>query len=39
MTDQTDTKHTDKPLTDIPFSSFDLHPQMLAGLESAGFTR
>ena len=39
MTDQTDTKHIDKPLTDIPFSSFDLHPQMLAGLESAGFTR
>ena len=39
MTDQTDTKHTDKPLTDIPFSSFDLHPQMLAGLEAAGFSR
>src|SRR6187549_1576129 len=30
---------TDKPLTDIAFSSFDLHPAMLAGLESAGFTR
>ena len=30
---------TDKPLTDIAFSSFDLHPTLLAGLESAGFTR
>ena len=39
MTDQTDTKHTDKPLTDIAFSNFDLHPAVLAGLESAGFTR
>ncbi len=32
-------KMSDKPLTDIAFSSFDLHPAMLAGLESAGFTR
>jgi len=30
---------TDKPLTDIAFSSFDLRPELLAGLESAGFTR
>ena len=30
---------TDKPLTDIPFSNFDLHPDLLAGLERAGFTR
>ncbi|TWI05736.1 ATP-dependent RNA helicase RhlB [Aerolutibacter ruishenii] len=30
---------SDKPLTDISFSSFDLHPGLLAGLESAGFTR
>ena len=30
---------SDKPLTDIAFSSFDLHPSLLAGLESAGFTR
>ncbi|WP_374012886.1 ATP-dependent RNA helicase RhlB [Pseudoxanthomonas koreensis] len=30
---------SDKPLTDIVFSSFDLHPALLAGLESAGFTR
>ncbi|SJZ93977.1 ATP-dependent RNA helicase RhlB [Lysobacter spongiicola] len=30
---------SDKPLTDISFSSFDLHPSLLAGLESAGFTR
>jgi ATP-dependent RNA helicase RhlB len=30
---------TDKPLTDIAFSNFDLHPQLLAGLEAAGFTR
>src|SRR5207342_2465389 len=29
----------DKPLTDIAFSNFDLHPAVLAGLESAGFTR
>jgi ATP-dependent RNA helicase RhlB len=32
-------KMSDKPLTDIAFSSFDLQPAMLAGLESAGFTR
>jgi len=30
---------SDKPLTDITFSSFDLHPALLAGLEEAGFTR
>ncbi|TDK30619.1 ATP-dependent RNA helicase RhlB [Luteimonas terrae] len=30
---------SDKPLTDITFSSFDLHPALLAGLEGAGFTR
>ena len=30
---------SDKPLTDIVFSSFDLHPALLAGLEAAGFTR
>jgi ATP-dependent RNA helicase RhlB len=30
---------SDKPLTDIAFSSFDLQPALLAGLESAGFTR
>ncbi|WAC62227.1 ATP-dependent RNA helicase RhlB [Pseudoxanthomonas sp. SL93] len=30
---------SDKPLTDITFSSFDLHPALLAGLESAGFSR
>ncbi|MBS0461506.1 MAG: ATP-dependent RNA helicase RhlB [Proteobacteria bacterium] len=30
---------TDKPLTDIAFSSFDLHPALLAGLEKAGFNR
>ena len=30
---------TDKPLTDIAFSSFDLHPDLLSGLEGAGFTR
>jgi ATP-dependent RNA helicase RhlB len=29
----------DKPLTDIAFSNFELHPAVLAGLESAGFTR
>ena len=26
---------SDKPLTDITFSSFDLHPALLAGLEAA----
>ena len=30
---------SNKPLTDITFSSFDLHPSLLAGLEAAGFTR
>ncbi len=30
---------SDKPLTDIPFSSFDLHPTLLSGLEAAGFSR
>ena len=30
---------SDKPLTDIAFSSFDLHPTLLAGLDAAGFTR
>ena len=30
---------SDKPLTDIAFSSFDLHPTLLAGLEGAGFSR
>ncbi len=30
---------SDKPLTDITFSNFDLHPALLAGLEAAGFTR
>ena len=30
---------SDKPLTDIAFSQFDLHPSLLAGLEAAGFSR
>ncbi|MEO5565406.1 MAG: ATP-dependent RNA helicase RhlB [Luteimonas sp.] len=30
---------SDKPLTDITFSSFGLHPTLLAGLEGAGFSR
>jgi len=30
---------SDKPLTDIAFSEFDLHPDLLAGLEAAGFNR
>ena len=30
---------TDKPLTDLTFSSFELHPRLQAGLEAAGFTR
>ena len=30
---------SDKPLTDIAFSSFDLHPALLGGLEGAGFSR
>jgi ATP-dependent RNA helicase RhlB len=34
-----ETQMSDKPLTDITFDSFDLHPTLLAGLETAGFTR
>ena len=30
---------SDKPLTDISFSEYDLHPALLAGLEAAGFSR
>lgn len=30
---------SDKPLTDLTFSSFDLHPALQAGLAGAGFTR
>lgn len=30
---------SDKPLTDITFDSFDLHPTLLSGLEAAGFSR
>ncbi len=30
---------SDKPLTDITFSSFDLEPALVSGLEGAGFTR
>ncbi|GIX34824.1 MAG: hypothetical protein KatS3mg126_0603 [Lysobacteraceae bacterium] len=30
---------SDKPLTDIAFSSFELAPSLLAGLEAAGFAR
>ena len=30
---------SDKPLTDISFSSFNLQPALLAGLENAGFSR
>jgi ATP-dependent RNA helicase RhlB len=30
---------SDKPLTDIAFSEFDLQPALLAGLEAAGFNR
>ncbi|MCA1713982.1 MAG: DEAD/DEAH box helicase, partial [Gammaproteobacteria bacterium] len=30
---------SDKPLTDISFDSFALHPALLAGLEAAGFSR
>lgn len=30
---------TDKPLTDISFSQFDLHPALADGLTKAGFTR
>jgi ATP-dependent RNA helicase RhlB len=39
MNAQTAEERNDKPLTDIAFSGFDLHPSVLAGLESAGFTR
>jgi len=46
LTDQTphdaassDQAPGDKPLTDIAFSEFDLHPALLAGLEAAGFSR
>ena len=30
---------SEKPLTDVTFSSFELQPALLAGLEGAGFTR
>ena len=30
---------SDKPLTDVTFDAFDLHPSLSAGLEAAGFTR
>src|SRR5690606_8868670 len=30
---------SDKPLTEVTSSSLDLHPELLAGRESAGFTR
>jgi len=30
---------SEKPLTDVTFSSFDIHPALLDGLEGAGFTR
>ncbi len=30
---------SDKPLTDLAFSTLDLHPSLLAGLEAAGFNR
>ncbi len=30
---------SDKPLTDITLSSFDLHPALMVGLEGAGFSR
>jgi ATP-dependent RNA helicase RhlB len=30
---------SDKPLTDIAFSSLDLNPVLLEGLTQAGFTR
>ena len=30
---------SDKPLTDVTFSAFDLHPALQSGLEGAGFTR
>jgi len=28
-----------QPLTDVFFDSFELHPDLLAGLHAAGFTR
>jgi ATP-dependent RNA helicase RhlB len=30
---------SDKPLTDIAFSNFEITPPLLAGLEAAGFSR
>ncbi|SEM38845.1 ATP-dependent RNA helicase RhlB [Pseudoxanthomonas sp. GM95] len=30
---------SDKPLTDVTFNTFELHPDLLAGLEAAGFSR
>ena len=30
---------SDKPLTDVTFSAFELHPALQSGLEGAGFTR
>jgi len=30
---------SDKPLTDLTFSSFELHPAVQSGLDAAGFTR
>ena len=30
---------SDKPLTDVTFSAFELQPALLAGLEAAGFLR
>lgn len=30
---------SEKPLTDVTFASFNLHPELLAGLENAGFSR
>ncbi|MBD8525225.1 ATP-dependent RNA helicase RhlB [Pseudoxanthomonas sp. CAU 1598] len=30
---------SDKPLTDIPFSNFEMAPVLLTGLEAAGFSR
>ncbi|MET1023284.1 MAG: ATP-dependent RNA helicase RhlB [Pseudoxanthomonas sp.] len=30
---------SDKPLTDITFNTFELHPALLAGLDAAGFSR
>src|SRR6478752_5939338 len=39
MTASEDSKPSDKPLTDIAFSSFELAPAALDGLDAAGFTR